>query len=98
MRSPSCRAIDRHRAIAVISNSLAEQHADWSDALPTEDGHLPSSTPSIKRANSGRSPQNATACGFGDPVALRKHFYANLGKSPLAYRRAHHAPKSLPAQ
>ncbi|MFG1693967.1 GlxA family transcriptional regulator [Nonomuraea sp. NPDC049309] len=34
----------------------------------------------------------ATACGFGDPVALRKHFYASLGLSPLAYRRAHRAP------
>lgn len=40
----------------------------------------------------------ATACGFGDPVALRKHFYANLGMSPLAYRRAHSAPESLAAQ
>ncbi|GAA3171341.1 helix-turn-helix domain-containing protein [Nonomuraea salmonea] len=35
----------------------------------------------------------ATACGFGDPVTLRKHFYAYLGLSPLAYRRAHHAPE-----
>jgi len=34
----------------------------------------------------------ATACGFGDPVALRKHFSAYLGMSPLAYRRAHNAP------
>ncbi|GAB2964247.1 helix-turn-helix domain-containing protein [Nonomuraea fastidiosa] len=39
----------------------------------------------------------ATACGFGDPVALRKHFYANLGLSPLAYRRAHHAPEPAAA-
>ncbi|GAB2976051.1 GlxA family transcriptional regulator [Actinotalea caeni] len=36
----------------------------------------------------------ATACGFGDPVALRKHFYAKVGLSPLAYRRAHRAPES----
>lgn len=35
----------------------------------------------------------ATACGFGDPVALRKHFQTHLGLSPLAYRRAHHAPE-----
>ena len=35
----------------------------------------------------------ATACGFGDPVALRKHFYTYLGLSPLAYRRAHNAPE-----
>ncbi|MDT0397861.1 MULTISPECIES: helix-turn-helix domain-containing protein [Streptomyces] len=34
----------------------------------------------------------ATASGFGDPVALRKHFAAHLGLSPLAYRRAHNAP------
>lgn len=34
----------------------------------------------------------ATACGFADPVALRKHFASALGMSPLAYRRAHHAP------
>jgi transcriptional regulator GlxA family with amidase domain len=34
----------------------------------------------------------AAVCGFGDPVTLRKHFYAHLGLSPLAYRRAHHAP------
>ncbi|WAP58425.1 GlxA family transcriptional regulator [Streptomyces sp. S465] len=34
----------------------------------------------------------ATASGFGDPVALRKHFYSHLGLSPLAYRRAHNAP------
>lgn len=40
----------------------------------------------------------ATACGFGDPVALRKHFHANLGMSPLAYRRAHNAPEPLSAQ
>ncbi|EFL23122.1 AraC family transcriptional regulator [Streptomyces himastatinicus ATCC 53653] len=35
----------------------------------------------------------ATACGFGDPVALRKHFHTHLGLSPLAYRRAHRAPE-----
>ncbi|KAA9157183.1 helix-turn-helix domain-containing protein [Amycolatopsis acidicola] len=35
----------------------------------------------------------AKATGFGDPVALRKHFYAHLGLSPVAYRRAHHAPE-----
>jgi transcriptional regulator GlxA family with amidase domain len=35
----------------------------------------------------------ATACGFGDPVALRKHFHTHLGLSPLAYRRAHCAPE-----
>jgi len=40
----------------------------------------------------------ATACGFGDPVALRKHFHAHLGLSPLAYRRAHHAPDPEPAR
>ncbi|MFF1922771.1 GlxA family transcriptional regulator [Streptomyces sp. NPDC058221] len=34
----------------------------------------------------------ATACGFGDPVALRKHFHTHLGLSPLAYRHAHRAP------
>ncbi|KOT39130.1 AraC family transcriptional regulator [Streptomyces caelestis] len=34
----------------------------------------------------------ATASGFGDAVALRKHFYGHLGLSPLAYRRAHNAP------
>ncbi|MER6624362.1 MULTISPECIES: GlxA family transcriptional regulator [unclassified Streptomyces] len=34
----------------------------------------------------------ATASGFGDAVALRKHFSAHLGLSPLAYRRAHNAP------
>ncbi|WP_068798335.1 helix-turn-helix domain-containing protein [Pseudonocardia sp. HH130630-07] len=36
----------------------------------------------------------ATACGFGTPVALRKHFHVHLGLSPLAYRRAHRAPES----
>ncbi|MEV0263631.1 helix-turn-helix domain-containing protein [Streptomyces sp. NPDC050617] len=35
----------------------------------------------------------AAACGFGDPVALRKHFHTHLGLSPLAYRRAHCAPE-----
>ncbi|MET9258970.1 helix-turn-helix domain-containing protein [Amycolatopsis sp. NPDC004079] len=40
----------------------------------------------------------ATACGFGDPVALRKHFYTYLGMSPLAYRRAHQVPEPLAAQ
>ncbi|MFD0497694.1 MULTISPECIES: GlxA family transcriptional regulator [Streptomyces] len=35
----------------------------------------------------------AVVCGFGDPVALRKHFHAHLGLSPLAYRRAHRAPE-----
>ncbi|MFD7702865.1 GlxA family transcriptional regulator [Streptomyces caelestis] len=34
----------------------------------------------------------ATASGFGDAVALRKHFSSHLGLSPLAYRRAHNAP------
>ncbi|WP_030740209.1 GlxA family transcriptional regulator [Streptomyces sp. NRRL F-5135] len=34
----------------------------------------------------------ATACGFGNTVALRKHFNTHLGLSPLAYRRAHRAP------
>ncbi|MFD2467618.1 GlxA family transcriptional regulator [Amycolatopsis silviterrae] len=38
----------------------------------------------------------AAACGFGDPVALRKHFHAHLGMSPLAYRRAHNAPEPVP--
>ncbi|MFJ3906431.1 GlxA family transcriptional regulator [Streptomyces sp. NPDC090025] len=38
----------------------------------------------------------ATACGFGDPVALRKHFHTHLGLAPLAYRAAHRAP-GLPA-
>lgn len=37
----------------------------------------------------------ATVCGFGDPVALRKHFYTYVGLSPLAYRRAHHAPEPM---
>ncbi|MFD6445924.1 GlxA family transcriptional regulator [Promicromonospora sp. NPDC060204] len=34
----------------------------------------------------------AAACGFGDPVALRKQFHTSLGLSPVAYRRAHNAP------
>lgn len=38
----------------------------------------------------------AATCGFGDPVTLRKHFHAHLGLSPLAYRRAHHAPDPAP--
>ncbi|MGW1464393.1 GlxA family transcriptional regulator [Streptomyces sp. NPDC002308] len=38
----------------------------------------------------------AAACGFGDPVALRKHFYTYVGLSPVAYRRAHNAPASVP--
>lgn len=38
----------------------------------------------------------ATACGFGDPVALRKHFHTHLGLSPLAYRAAHRAPAHGP--
>jgi len=37
----------------------------------------------------------ATTCGFGDPVALRKHFHAHVGLSPVAYRRAHHAPEPM---
>ncbi|KAB1988382.1 GlxA family transcriptional regulator [Streptomyces triticiradicis] len=40
----------------------------------------------------------ATVCGFGDPVALRKHFHTHLGLSPLAYRRAHNAPEPMTAQ
>ena len=40
----------------------------------------------------------ASACGFGDPVALRKHFYTYLGLSPLAYRRAHNAPEPTTAR
>ncbi|MFF8989515.1 helix-turn-helix domain-containing protein [Streptomyces sp. NPDC014983] len=40
----------------------------------------------------------ATACGFGDPVALRKHFHTYLGLSPLAYRRAHSAPEPTTAR
>jgi transcriptional regulator GlxA family with amidase domain len=35
----------------------------------------------------------AAACGFGDPVTLRKQFHAHVGLSPVAYRRAHHAPQ-----
>ncbi|MEU5628492.1 MULTISPECIES: GlxA family transcriptional regulator [Streptomyces] len=35
----------------------------------------------------------AVACGFGDPVTLRKNFYRHLGLSPATYRRAHHAPE-----
>ncbi|MEZ3178151.1 AraC family transcriptional regulator [Streptomyces pimonensis] len=35
----------------------------------------------------------ATASGFGDAVALRKHFSSHLGLSPPAYRRAHNAPE-----
>ncbi|MCX2184168.1 helix-turn-helix domain-containing protein [Streptomyces sp. SKN60] len=38
----------------------------------------------------------ATACGFGDPVTLRKHFHSHLGLSPLAYRAAHRAPAPAP--
>ncbi len=34
----------------------------------------------------------ATACGFGDPVALRRQFHTHVGLSPAAYRRAHSAP------
>ncbi|GGW99539.1 transcriptional regulator [Streptomyces malachitofuscus] len=34
----------------------------------------------------------AAVSGFGDAVALRKHFSTHLGLSPLAYRRAHNAP------
>lgn len=40
----------------------------------------------------------AAASGFGDPVALRKHFHAQVGLSPLAYRRAHHAPDPAPVR
>ncbi|MET9532415.1 helix-turn-helix domain-containing protein [Streptomyces sp. NPDC006649] len=40
----------------------------------------------------------ATACGFGDPVALRKHFHIHIGLSPLAYRRAHRAPDPVRTQ
>ncbi|MFE7332438.1 GlxA family transcriptional regulator [Streptomyces sp. NPDC057565] len=40
----------------------------------------------------------ATACGFGDPVALRKQFHTYVGLSPVAYRRAHNAPDpAIPA-
>ncbi|TKA02124.1 GlxA family transcriptional regulator [Actinacidiphila oryziradicis] len=35
----------------------------------------------------------ATATGFTDPTVLRKHFYARLGLSPLAYRRTHRPPE-----
>ena len=38
----------------------------------------------------------AATSGFIDPTVLRKHFYARLGLSPLAYRRAHRSPE--PAQ
>lgn len=40
----------------------------------------------------------ATVCGFGDPVALRKHFHAHVGLPPLAYRRAHSAPEPAAAR
>ncbi len=40
----------------------------------------------------------ATACGFGDPVALRKQFHTYVGLSPLAYRRAHNAPEPATGQ
>jgi transcriptional regulator GlxA family with amidase domain len=40
----------------------------------------------------------ATACGFGDPVALRKHFHAYVGLSPLAYRRAHRVREPVTAR
>lgn len=40
----------------------------------------------------------ATACGFGDPIALRKHFHTRLGLSPVAYRHAHRAPEPVPAE
>ncbi|MET7644182.1 helix-turn-helix domain-containing protein [Streptomyces sp. NPDC005426] len=39
----------------------------------------------------------ATACGFGDPVALRKQFHTYVGLSPVAYRRAHNAPEAAMA-
>ncbi|MFJ3137992.1 GlxA family transcriptional regulator [Streptomyces sp. NPDC086843] len=34
----------------------------------------------------------AGACGFSDPVALRRQFHTYVGLSPAAYRRAHGAP------
>ncbi|MEU9963406.1 GlxA family transcriptional regulator [Streptomyces malaysiensis] len=40
----------------------------------------------------------AAACGFGDPVALRKQFHTHLGLSPVAYRRAHNAPEPTTVQ
>ncbi|MFI9460901.1 helix-turn-helix domain-containing protein [Streptomyces xiamenensis] len=40
----------------------------------------------------------ATACGFEDPVALRKHFHTYLSLSPLAHRRAHNAPEPTTAR
>ncbi|MBD0419360.1 helix-turn-helix domain-containing protein [Streptomyces sp. TRM S81-3] len=40
----------------------------------------------------------ATACGFGDPVALRKQFHTYVGLSPAAYRRAHNAPEPTTAR
>lgn len=39
----------------------------------------------------------AAACGFGDPVALRKQFHTYVGLSPVAYRRAHGAPERASA-
>ncbi|MFL5997264.1 MAG: GlxA family transcriptional regulator [Streptomyces sp.] len=40
----------------------------------------------------------ATACGFGNPIALRKQFHTHVGLSPAAYRRAHHAPEMASAE
>ncbi|WP_442875606.1 helix-turn-helix domain-containing protein [Actinoallomurus sp. NBC_01490] len=40
----------------------------------------------------------ATACGFGDPVALRKQFHTHVGLSPVAYRRTHNPPEPTTAQ
>lgn len=39
----------------------------------------------------------ATLCGFGDPVALRKHFHNHLGLSPQTYRRTHRGPEGAGA-
>ncbi|MEU1080796.1 helix-turn-helix domain-containing protein [Streptomyces sp. NPDC005908] len=40
----------------------------------------------------------AGACGFSDPVALRRQFHTYVGLSPAAYRRAHGAPGAAPVQ
>ncbi|MFF5607275.1 helix-turn-helix domain-containing protein [Streptomyces cellulosae] len=34
----------------------------------------------------------AKACGFGDPVALRRQFHTYVGRSPAANSRTHSAP------
>ncbi|QER87713.1 GlxA family transcriptional regulator [Streptomyces tendae] len=40
----------------------------------------------------------AGACGFSDPVALRRQFHTYVGLSPAAYRRAHGAPGAAAVQ